>query len=86
MTKQTDQTISPGVKPDPQWSGSRDEMMALLDGCDFKLATKGQRIPPADFRRVVDAAETYQETHQVPDRQAVTMACTAYWKLFERRG
>jgi len=83
MTKRADQPITPGIKPDPLWSGSQDEMVALLDGCDFN-AVRGKRIPPADFKLVISAAEKYQETHpEVQDRQAVTMACTAYWKLLE---
>ena len=83
MTKKADQPITPGIKPDPLWSGSQDEMMALLDDCDFD-AVKGKRIPPTDFNRVVDAADRYQKVHpEVQDRQAVTMACTAYWKLLE---
>lgn len=83
MTKQKDQPIKPGWKPSGE-SQDLSELEDLLKDVTFTGATKGRMIPPADAQIVTGAAMEYWKRGAVPSyKQAYTMACTTYWKMFD---
>lgn len=85
MTKRKDKPIKPGWKP----SGDEQdlsELEALLGNASFNGAVRGKMIPPADIQVVTGAAMEYWKLDRVPSyKQSYTMACAAYWRLFDKR-
>lgn len=83
MTKRKDQPIKPGWKPSGE-SQDLSELEDLLKEVTFKDARKGRTIPPADAQIVTNAAMEFWKQDRVSSyKQAYTMACTTYWKMFD---
>ena len=84
MTKRKDQPIKPGWRPSGE-EQNLSELENMLRQMTFLGGIPGKPIPLDDSQKLICIALQLWKEGRVPSyNQAYTVACTAYWRMFDK--